>query len=193
MYLGVGFPGRKAMKGIKRVSMVAATPAETMMIFRRRVILFFFEGEKYKDDNHAWDDKMVGTEYREAHPRDNQSGNTAGMVFFPKPVVGEDSSKHGGQHEVQSFEVEGEKRTDEAAQRCPNNPIGFIEPGNLEQVPSSVGSFRNLGSTSQGKGLARHSEDKEEFLPSQSFIFFEHREPIKQMSCIHHQYHQEGL
>ena len=41
MYLGVGFPGRKAMKGIKRVSMVAATPAETMMIFRRRVILFF--------------------------------------------------------------------------------------------------------------------------------------------------------
>ena len=71
MYLGVGFPGRKAMKGIKRVSMVAATPAETMMIFRRRVILFFFEGEKYKDDNHAWDDEMVGTEYREAQPRDN--------------------------------------------------------------------------------------------------------------------------
>ena len=63
----------------------------------------FFEGEKYKDDNHAWDDEMVGTEYREAQPRDNQSGNTAGMVFFPKPVVGEDSCKHGGQHEVQSF------------------------------------------------------------------------------------------
>lgn len=79
------------------------------------------------------------------------------------------------------------------SQRCPNNPIGFIEPGNPEQIPSSVGSFRNLGSTSQGKGLARHAEDQEEFLPSQSFIFFEHREPIKQMSCIHHQYHQEGL
>ena len=46
---------------------------------------------------------MVGTEYREAQPRDNQSGNTAGVVFLPKPVVGEDSSKHGGQHEVQSF------------------------------------------------------------------------------------------
>ena len=103
MYLGVGFPGRKAMKGIKRVSMVAATPAETMMIFRRRVILFFFEGEKYKDDDHTWDDEVVGTEYREAQTRDNQFGNTAGMVFFPKPVVGEDSCKHGGQHEVQSF------------------------------------------------------------------------------------------
>ena len=46
---------------------------------------------------------MVGTEYREAQPRDNQSGYTAGMIFLPKPVVGEDSSKHGGQHEVQSF------------------------------------------------------------------------------------------
>lgn len=46
---------------------------------------------------------MVGTEYREAQTRDNQFGNTAGMVFFPKPVVGEDSCKHGGQHEVQSF------------------------------------------------------------------------------------------
>ena len=34
---------------------------------------------------------MVGTEYREAQTRDNQFGNTAGMVFFPKPVVGEDS------------------------------------------------------------------------------------------------------
>ena len=63
----------------------------------------FFEGEKYKDDNHAWDDEMVGTEYREAQPRDNQSGYTAGMIFLPKPVVGEDSRKHGGQHEVQSF------------------------------------------------------------------------------------------
>ena len=46
---------------------------------------------------------MVGTEYREAQPRDNQSGYTAGMIFLPKPVVGGDSSKHGGQHEVQSF------------------------------------------------------------------------------------------
>ena len=63
----------------------------------------FFEGEKYKDDNHAWDDEMVGTEYREAQSRDNQSWYTAGMIFFPKPVVGEDSCKHGGQHEVQSF------------------------------------------------------------------------------------------
>ena len=84
---------------------------------------------------------MVGTEYREAQPRDNQSGNTAGVVFLPKPVVGEDSSKHGGQHEVQSFEVEGDKRTDEAAQRCSDDPIGFIEPGNPEQVPSIEGRF----------------------------------------------------
>ena len=122
---------------------------------------------------------MVGTEYREAQPRDNQSGNTAGMVFFPKPVVSEDSRKHGGQHEVQSFEVEGEKRTDEAAQRCPNNPIGFIEPGNPEQVPSFICSFRNLGSACQGKSLVRHAEDKEEFLPSQSLIFFEHRKSIE--------------
>ena len=122
---------------------------------------------------------MVGTEYREAQPRDNQSGNTAGVVFLPKPVVGEDSSKHGGKHKVQSFEVEGEKRTDEAAQRSPNNPIGFIEPGNLEQVPPLVGSFWNLGSTCQGKSLVRHAEDKEEFLPSQSLVFFEHRKSIE--------------
>ena len=85
---------------------------------------------------------MVGTEYREAQPRDNQSGNTAGVVFLPKPVVGEDSCKHGGQHEVQSFEVEGDKRTDEAAQRCSDDPIGFIEPGNPEQVPSIEGRFK---------------------------------------------------
>ena len=84
---------------------------------------------------------MVGTEYRQAQSRDNQSGNTAGVVFLPKPVVGEDSRKHGSQYEVQSFEVEGEKRTDEAAQRSPNNPIGFIEPGNPEQVPSIEGRF----------------------------------------------------
>lgn len=32
MYLGVGFPGRKTMKGMKRVSIVATTPAATMMI-----------------------------------------------------------------------------------------------------------------------------------------------------------------
>lgn len=32
MYFGVGLPGRKAMKGMKRVSIVAATPAATMMI-----------------------------------------------------------------------------------------------------------------------------------------------------------------
>ena len=32
MYLGVGFPGLKAMNGMKRVSMVAATPAATMTI-----------------------------------------------------------------------------------------------------------------------------------------------------------------
>lgn len=101
------------------------------------------------------------------------------MVFFPKPVVGEDSSKHGGQHEVQSFEVEGEKRTDEAAQRSPNNPIGFIEPGNPEQVLPLVGSFRNLGSTCQGKSLVRHTEDKEELLPSQSLVFFKHRKSIE--------------
>ena len=109
---------------------------------------------------------MIGTEYREAQSRDNQSGNTAGMVFFPKPVVGEDSCKHGGKHKVQSFEFEGEKRTDEAAQRCPDDPIGFIEPGNPEQIPPLVGSFWNFGSTSQGKSLIRHSEDEKELLPS---------------------------
>ena len=85
---------------------------------------------------------MVGTEYLEAQTRDHHSGNTAGMVFLPKPVVGEDSCKHGGQHEVQSFEVEGEERTDEATQRCPDDPIGFIEPGNPEQVPSIEGRFK---------------------------------------------------
>ena len=153
----------------------------------------FFEGEKYKDDNHTWDDEVVGTEYSEAQSRDNQPGNAAGMVFLPKPVVGEDSRKHGGQHEIQSFEIEVEKRTDEAAQRSPDNPIGFIEPGNPEQVPPLVGSFRNLGSASQGKGLVRHAEDEKELLPSQSLVFFEHRESIKQVSCIHHQYHQKGL
>lgn len=84
---------------------------------------------------------MVGTEYREAQPRDNQSGNTAGVVFLPKPVVCEDSRKHNGQHEIQSFEVEGDKRTDEATQRSPDDPIGFIEPGNPEQVPSIEGRF----------------------------------------------------
>ena len=69
---------------------------------------------------------MVGTEYREAQTRDNQSGNTTGMVFLPKPVVGEDSRKHSSKHKVQTFEIEGEERTDEAAQRCPDNPLGFI-------------------------------------------------------------------
>lgn len=129
------------MKGIKRVSMVAATPAETMMICWRRVIPFFFEGEKYKDEDHAWNDEMVGTEYREAQPRDNQSRNATSMVFLPKPVVGEDSCKHSGKHKVQSLEVEVEERTDEATQRSPDDPIGFIEPGNPEQVPSIEGRF----------------------------------------------------
>ncbi len=32
IYLGVGLPGRKAMNGMKRVSIVATTPATTMMI-----------------------------------------------------------------------------------------------------------------------------------------------------------------
>ena len=32
MYLGVGFPGRNTRKGMKRVSIVATTPAVTMMI-----------------------------------------------------------------------------------------------------------------------------------------------------------------
>lgn len=63
------------------------------------------------------------------------------MVFLPKPVVGEDSRKHSGKHKVQSFEVEVEERTDEAAQRSPDNPIGFIESGNPEQVPSIEGRF----------------------------------------------------
>lgn len=84
---------------------------------------------------------MVGTEYCEAQTRDNQSGNTAGMVFLPKPVVGEDSCKHGGKHKVQSLEVEVEERTDEATQRSSDDPIGFIEPGNPEQVPSIEGRF----------------------------------------------------
>ena len=84
---------------------------------------------------------MVGTEYRETQSRDNQSGDTAGMVFLPKPVVGENSRKHSGQHKIQSLEVEGEERTDEAAQCCPDDPIGFIEPGNPEQVPSIEGRF----------------------------------------------------
>lgn len=126
---------------MKRVSMVAATPAETMMICWRRVIPFFFEGEKYKDEDHAWNDEMVNAEYRETQSRDNQSRNTAGMVFLPKPVVGEDSCKHGGKHKVQSLEVEVEERTDEATQRSPDDPIGFIEPGNPEQVPSIEGRF----------------------------------------------------
>lgn len=85
---------------------------------------------------------MVNAEYRETQSRDNQSRNTAGMVFLPKPVVGEDSCKHGGKHKVQSFEVEGDKRTDEATQRCSDDPIGFIEPGNPEQVPSIEGRFK---------------------------------------------------
>ena len=46
----------------------------------------FLEGEKYKDDNHAWDDEMVGTEYREAQPRDNQSGNTTHAYKCHKSV-----------------------------------------------------------------------------------------------------------
>lgn len=32
MYLGVGLPGRNTMKGMKRVSIVATTPAATIMI-----------------------------------------------------------------------------------------------------------------------------------------------------------------
>lgn len=32
IYLGVGLPGRKAMNGMKRVSIVATTPAATIMI-----------------------------------------------------------------------------------------------------------------------------------------------------------------
>ena len=115
------------------------------------------------------------------------------MVLFSNPVVGEDGCEHGGEYKVESFQVEGEEWSDESSYRGTYHPVGFVEPCDAKQIPSSIYSFWNLGGTCEGEGLVGHSEDEEELLPSQSLVSVEHGQSIEEVSGIDHQHHEESL
>lgn len=142
MYLGVGFPGRKATKGMKRVSMVAATPAETMMICWRRVIPFFFlRVRNIRMKTMLGMMKWSALNIVRHSPEIINPEILLVWSFSRSQLSAKIAVNIAVSTKSNPFEVEVEERTDEAAQRSPDNPIGFIEPGNPEQVPSIEGRF----------------------------------------------------
>ena len=115
------------------------------------------------------------------------------MVLFFEPLVHEDDHKHRRHHKVEPLGIEAQKPAEDAAERCAQEPVKFIEQRDEEVEPAAVHALGDLRRIVDAERLVAHRVDEVGLFPARALVLVEHRNTVKQVARLDHHRRQEDL
>lgn len=115
------------------------------------------------------------------------------MIFVLFPLLDKDNHEHGGHNEFDALGAEFYHRAEQSTHCRAEYPVKLIKEGNEKHKPASVHIRGRLSGVVYGKGFVHHTEYHIYFLKSQTFIIFQHRYAVKDMSCAQDKGNYESI
>ena len=138
--------------------------------------------EQAEDDEHGRDHEGVRSEADETQRGYRKPDDGGNVIFFLQPLVEKDDDKHGCHDKIDPGCVKLQQRADQSADRGDDGPVEIVQWCDEEKEPALIDTFGRFCGIIDRKCLVTHAEDEKKLFPAHPLIFFQHRQPIEQMT-----------